>query len=158
MINSKRILTFSYLLCTKNYKTQTCMVVRPLGTRKNINKDKSHWFICLIGGHISKNCANKCFKRQLLLKPGSGPWKGRTLKSMDPEKHKIKKHAWKHQGLCFSSFMYHKKTKSTFLLIKYSVPTVSTEGRHLFRIKNLNFRSSSLCKIYWKISVMQSFI
>ena len=94
MINSKRILTFSYLLCTKNYKTQTCMVVRPLGTRKNINKDKSHWFICLIGGHISKNCANKCFKRQLLLKPGSGPWKGSTLKSMDPEKHKIKKHAW----------------------------------------------------------------
>ena len=43
-INSKRILTFSCLLCTKKHKTQTCMVVMPLGTRKSINKDKKVLF------------------------------------------------------------------------------------------------------------------
>ena len=47
MINSKRILTFSCLFCTKNYINQSYKVVMHVETRKNIMKDKKALFVCL---------------------------------------------------------------------------------------------------------------
>ena len=45
MINSKRILTFSCLFCTKNHINQSYKV--DVETRKNITKDKKALFVCL---------------------------------------------------------------------------------------------------------------
>ena len=58
----------SCLFCTKSHKTQSCKVVTHVKTRKNIIKNKRRCFVCLKGGHISKNCTNKiqyykCSKR-----------------------------------------------------------------------------------------------
>ena len=54
----------SCLFCTKTHKTQSCKVMTLVETRKNIIKAKRRCFVCLKGGHISKNCTRKiqCYK------------------------------------------------------------------------------------------------
>ena len=58
-IANNKVKKNSCLFCTKNLKTQSCKVVMHVETRKNIIKDKRHCFVCLKGGHISKNCTSK---------------------------------------------------------------------------------------------------
>ena len=77
----------------------------------------------------------KCDLIRLLLKPGPEPWKTWTLKNMDPGKHGI------YMGLKnISDFRELFLTKSTFLLIKYSVPTILIEWTNVFRDKSLNVK------------------
>ena len=56
--------TLLCLFCNKNHKSQNCKIVTHVETRKNILKDKRRCFVCLKGGHISKQCTTKieCYK------------------------------------------------------------------------------------------------
>ena len=72
---------------------------------------------------------------------------------MDPEKPGISKIVLKISIIlssmiliCFSSFMGHRKTESTFLLIKYSILTILIEWTNLFRIRSLNDKFSKYHK------------
>ena len=65
-----------------------------------------------------------------------------TLKNLDPEKQG----SWKRWNIyrikkCITLKSYV-LTKSKFLLIKYSVPTILIERTNLFRVKSLNMKFS----------------